>query len=142
MFLFVFENVGTSELLLIGIVALIFLGPRRLPEIAKKMGKFMADFRATTHEFKSTWEREVSFEEEERMMRSGDPATPETVPQTGAITETPAFGPEPPEIRSIDREAFERLAPAAVGQSQDAEPAADNGSETARDELSDKRSWL
>ena len=39
MYLFILENIGTQELLLIGIVALIFLGPRKMPEYAKKIGK-------------------------------------------------------------------------------------------------------
>ena len=60
MYLFIFESLGTSELILIGIVALIFLGPRRLPEIARKVGKMMADLRGTANEFKQTWEKEVA----------------------------------------------------------------------------------
>lgn len=66
--LFIFESIGTSELILIGIVALIFLGPRRLPEIARKIGKIMTEFRSTTHEFKTTWEREVNLEEEAKAL--------------------------------------------------------------------------
>jgi Sec-independent protein translocase protein TatA len=49
---------------MIGIIALIFLGPRRMPEIARKMGKIMAEFRTTTQDFKSTWEREVNIDAE------------------------------------------------------------------------------
>ena len=66
MFLFIFESIGTQELLLIGIVALIFLGPRRMPEMARKLGKIMSDFKNTTSEFKSTWEREVNFEKDSK----------------------------------------------------------------------------
>ena len=51
MFLFIFESIGTSELVLIGIVALIFLGPRKMPEMARKIGKMMNEFRSTTNEF-------------------------------------------------------------------------------------------
>ncbi len=65
MFLFIFESFGTSELILIGIVALIVFGPRKLPQMARTIGKTMADFRKTTHEFKSTWEKEVDFGENE-----------------------------------------------------------------------------
>ena len=53
---------------MIGIVALIFLGPRRLPEIARKAGKIMADLRSTTNEFKETWQREVDFDEEKKAL--------------------------------------------------------------------------
>lgn len=61
--LFIFESIGTSELILIGIVALIVFGPRKLPEIAKKFGKTMSEFRNATNDFKQTWEREVNLEQ-------------------------------------------------------------------------------
>ena len=64
MFLFILESIGTPELILIAVVALIVLGPRKLPQIAKTAAKTMAEFRNATNEFKSTWEREVAFEDE------------------------------------------------------------------------------
>ena len=48
---------------MIAVVALIVFGPRKLPQMAKTLGKTMADFRSATNEFKSTWEREASFSE-------------------------------------------------------------------------------
>lgn len=63
MFLLILESIGTSELLLVAVVALIVFGPRKLPEIAKKFGKTMAEFRNATNEFKSTWEREAAFDD-------------------------------------------------------------------------------
>lgn len=62
MFLLILESIGTSELILIAVVALIVFGPRKLPQLAKTLGKTMAEFRNATSEFKSTWEREVAFE--------------------------------------------------------------------------------
>jgi len=59
MYLFILESIGTSELLVIGLVALMFLGPRKLPELARSIGKAMNEFRRSTSEFKQTWEREV-----------------------------------------------------------------------------------
>ena len=38
-------DVGGSELLLIGVVALVVLGPQRFPQIARKMGQLMGQFR-------------------------------------------------------------------------------------------------
>ena len=61
MYLFILESIGMSELILIGMVALIVFGPRKLPEMARTVGKTMADFRKTTNEFKETWEKEASF---------------------------------------------------------------------------------
>lgn len=41
-------NIGMPELLVILTVALIVLGPNRLPEIARMLGKAMAEFRKAT----------------------------------------------------------------------------------------------
>ena len=60
--LLILDSLGTSELLLIMAVALIFFGPRRLPEISRKIGKAMAEFKRHSEDFKRTWEREVALE--------------------------------------------------------------------------------
>ena len=41
-------NVGGGEILTILVVALIFLGPRRLPEVARQIGRAIAEFRRVT----------------------------------------------------------------------------------------------
>jgi len=41
-------GIGTPELLVILIVALIVLGPKRLPEVAKALGKGLAELRRAT----------------------------------------------------------------------------------------------
>lgn len=60
--LFILESIGTPELILIAVVALIVFGPRKLPQMAKSIGKTMADFRSSTNEFKATWEKEARFD--------------------------------------------------------------------------------
>jgi sec-independent protein translocase protein TatB len=59
MYLFILESIGTQELIIIGLAALIFLGPRKLPELARSLGRAMNEFRRSTNDFKQTWEREV-----------------------------------------------------------------------------------
>lgn len=62
MYLLIFEFLGTNEVLVILVVALILLGPRRLPQMSRKLGKSLADFKRTSEEFKRTWEKEVDLE--------------------------------------------------------------------------------
>jgi TatA/E family protein of Tat protein translocase len=47
-------GVGMPELLVILVVALLVLGPKRLPEIARSLGKGMAEFRKASTEFQRT----------------------------------------------------------------------------------------
>lgn len=46
-------NVGGSELLVIFLVALIFLGPEKLPKAAKQAGNFMAQVRRMSDGFRA-----------------------------------------------------------------------------------------
>lgn len=135
LYLFIFESIGTSELLLIGIVALIFLGPRRLPEIARKLGKIMAEFRTTTNEFKATWEREVDFEEEAKALRLSALEAEAERPIARENAGSGKTGAAPPEIRPIDPSEFEAARPGEPDGT--IEPAED-----LRDAEADKRNWV
>ena len=43
-------GIGMPELVVILVVALVVLGPKRLPELARTLGKAMAEFRRSTTE--------------------------------------------------------------------------------------------
>ena len=69
MFLLVFEFLGTTELLVILVVALVLFGPRRLPELGRTLGKSLGEFKRATDDFKRTWEREVELDKLTREVR-------------------------------------------------------------------------
>lgn len=56
-------DIGGSELLLILILGLLVFGPRRLPQLGRQLGGFMAQMRQAMNEFKGTLEREVAMED-------------------------------------------------------------------------------
>src|ERR1041385_2631342 len=62
MYLFILDSLGNTELLLILAAALIFFGPRRLPQLGRQLGKSLAEFRRASEDFKRTWEREVNLD--------------------------------------------------------------------------------
>lgn len=53
-------GVGFPELLFIFFIALMVFGPRRLPEIAGKAGKFVRDLRNMSQGFMTEWQREIT----------------------------------------------------------------------------------
>jgi len=58
----ILDSLGSTELLFILVIALIFFGPRRLPQLSRTIGKSLAEFRKASEDFKRTWEREVAME--------------------------------------------------------------------------------
>ncbi|HEV7904943.1 MAG TPA: twin-arginine translocase TatA/TatE family subunit [Pyrinomonadaceae bacterium] len=66
MVLLFLESLGTTELLVILLVALVLFGPRKLPEMTRKFGKSLNEFKRASDDFKRTWEREVAMESVER----------------------------------------------------------------------------
>ncbi len=129
MYLFILESIGTSELILIGIIALVLLGPRKLPEIARKAGKIMSEFRGTAAEFKETWQREVNFEEEAKAFKL-DSLEDEPVPRSKTADALPAM--ESPAIRDVDPSEFDGMVPE--------EPVAAPTEELPPEK--DKKNWL
>ena len=51
--------IGMPELIIIFFIALIFFGPRKLPELGRSLGKSLAEFKRATNELKSTLEEEI-----------------------------------------------------------------------------------
>ncbi|MEJ2353649.1 MAG: Sec-independent protein translocase protein TatB [Anaerolineales bacterium] len=55
-----FLGIGPLELLVVLIIALIVVGPERLPEIARSIGKTLRDLRAMSQGFSAEWEKELN----------------------------------------------------------------------------------
>jgi TatA/E family protein of Tat protein translocase len=57
--------IGVQEMVVIFLVALVLFGPRKLPELAKNIGKAVTEFRRAQSELKETFQREIQTIERE-----------------------------------------------------------------------------
>ena len=133
MFALILDSLGSTELLFILVIALIFFGPRKLPTLARSMGKSLAEFRKASEDFKRTWEREVDLES----VRTEDNFIhPESMQVDGDVhnLEEPSIQRVSPDLvvprQNLDRPSTEASTPIQTGN------------ETTSAEPLRKRDWL
>jgi len=56
-------GIGMPELIIIFIIALIVIGPQKLPELAKSLGKGLAEFKRASEDFQRSVQEESLREE-------------------------------------------------------------------------------
>jgi hypothetical protein len=101
--------------------------------MAKKVGKFMAEFKGTANEFKDTWRREVDLE---NVAKEFDLSNLESqVAAEKPVQRT--IDPPVAEIKPVDAETLERLKAAAA-----AAPAQIESTPSATVVANDKKNWL
>lgn len=110
-------GIGMTEMLLIGALALIVLGPKKLPDLARSLGRGFAEFKRATNEFKDTIDMEVRAEEarhaKEKEAKDGKMTPPDALP-----VDDVAVNPPP---RLTSEEAMERVRQAKLAQTRYAE---------------------
>lgn len=52
-------NLGFPEMIFLVILAFMLFGPKRLPEIARQLGKFVAEFKKASNDFQSQIHQEI-----------------------------------------------------------------------------------
>ena len=62
-------DIGFSELLLIAVVALVVIGPERLPGVARNAGRFAGRLQRYVSDIKRDFNREIEFEEIRRLQQ-------------------------------------------------------------------------
>ncbi|MDY7231915.1 twin-arginine translocase TatA/TatE family subunit [Hyalangium rubrum] len=72
-------NIGAGEMIFILVAALLILGPQRLPELARGIGKFLREFRRQTDEVRSVVTREF-YQMDQEFQREPPRPVPAPVP--------------------------------------------------------------
>ncbi len=78
-------GIGMTELVVIFVIGLLVLGPKRLPEMARSLGRTLAEFRRASTELRQDF---LDVREDVRIEPPADPPAPDSA-------ETPASGTEP-----------------------------------------------
>ena len=109
-------DVGFSEILLTSAIALIVLGPERLPKVARQVGHWMGRARAMARQLSEQLEREVNAEE---LLKTQTKPSPSAVsPSAAALNDAQAPEPEP----TYGRPASETTAAAMHASDPPADP--------------------
>jgi TatA/E family protein of Tat protein translocase len=92
-------GIGFQEMLIILVVVLIFFGPKRLPDLAKSLGKGIAEFKKASEEVRKGIEEAVKEEAAAESPKSpetppspADAALPATSPADTTAPPSPATG--------------------------------------------------
>lgn len=90
-------GIGFPELLLVMALALVVIGPKRLPDIARALGRGFSEFKRATDELKTTFQDEIRTDEikqqlikEGKITASNNPYTSGTEPEKEAEEATSA----------------------------------------------------
>jgi len=148
-FALILETLSSTELLFILVIALIFFGPRKLPQLARSMGKGIAEFRKASDDFKRTWEREVAMEESKYEPENSILPAAEPLDATQTVTEgqpqpEPLLAPANPELvvaRGSTPELFQQPEPLIAAEPLSSPEPVTVAAEAAPDPLR-KQEWL
>jgi len=116
-------GMGMPEILLILAIALIVLGPKKLPEIAKSLGRGIAEFKKATSDFKQSMEVDNDFKEAKETLHGLKTDVEQSVRDTmaqGAAT--------------VDDEEVDDAAPEKVAQPDSEKDGEKSPQESADDE--------
>jgi TatA/E family protein of Tat protein translocase len=80
-------GLGATEILVILVIALLVLGPKRLPDAARSLGRGMAEFRRASAELRNAITQPL--DEPEPGMRATVPATARHLPDTTELEKEP-----------------------------------------------------
>jgi len=80
-------GIGMPELILIFIVALIVIGPKKLPDIAKALGRALGEFRRATDDIRENFDLASLDHKPQSTPPTPQPSSPGTAPESPTVTD-------------------------------------------------------
>lgn len=120
-------GIGMPEMLLILAVALIIFGPKRLPELAKSLGRALGEFKRATSDLKDSIEKDTGLDE---VRGSLNDVKKDIKSQVDLVGSAPSPGPKTASDQSDAHEPLNRVKDAFDQMNAGADPSADNSIES------------
>jgi TatA/E family protein of Tat protein translocase len=110
-------NIGAPELIIILVIALLILGPGKLPEVGASLGKSIREFRKASTDLQDSMKVDV----DTSPLPATGPATPAAAPAAPVTPAAPplAVAPMPPVVAPVDAAPGASAVPAAAATTSD-----------------------
>jgi sec-independent protein translocase protein TatB len=119
-------GIGMPELLIILVVALIVVGPRKLPDLARSLGKGMQEFRKATDEIKNELTGNETFQEFQEVHTTVKETVAAMKPQNLLDTDSLLEPKKPKEDHSGREKVLKEITEAASQEEQEEQPVPDD----------------
>lgn len=120
-------GIGMPELILILAIALVVIGPKKLPDLAKSLGRAMREFKRATSEFKESMEIDTELNEFKDVKKTFDDLSDEVKESIDSAKGFDSFNDNVKETNDVAQEIEEK-------NSTLPPPSEDEESETKKDE--------
>ena len=117
------KRMSFSETIFLFFLALVIFGPKKLPEIARQVGKYLNEFRRASNEFKAQIEQEIAHLETQKPTIM--PPNPPVQGTTSRTLHAVNADTSPVEAPAAETPSIE--APATLAASEESHPSAGNG---------------
>ena len=81
-------GIGMPELIIIMVIALVVIGPHKLPELARSLGKGLAEFKRATEDFKKDLDLEATKHDQDKERLAREAAAREAAAREAAVAGT------------------------------------------------------
>jgi sec-independent protein translocase protein TatA len=98
-------GIGMPELIIILVIALLVIGPQKLPELARSLGKGLAEFKKASDDFqRNIREEALKSEEKEKEAAAKESESKEKAPNELPATEKASLEAKPQEVSAAPAE--------------------------------------
>ena len=80
------QGIGGPELLIILVIILLLFGSKKLPELARGLGRSMKEFKKATQDVQQDFQEAMDAADPQKPLGGGDPSKPNAKPSAGTHT--------------------------------------------------------